>query len=265
MKYLNILFITLICLILSACQGDSLQSESFSESGEAGVGGSYARFIIVGSFMYIVDDTSIKTFDVSDAAQPNQIDQKTIGERIESIFHFDSRLFVGSGAGLFIYQIEADGKPTKLSGTEYFDTFDTFACDPVVANETYAYVTLNTKAREESPCNGNILVETNVLKIFDVTDLTSPVLLSEYQMNAPKGVGLDGNILFLCDDDEGLKIFNVSDPLNIQLIKQFSTFTAFDVIPLNGLLLVVGPDNVYQFDYSNIEDIKMVATIPIGV
>ena len=63
---------------------------------------------------------------------------------------------------------------------------------------------------------------------------------------------------------DGLKIFDVSNPRDIQLIKHFDFFTAFDVIPLDGLLLVVGPDNVYQFDYSDLENIKQVSQIPYG-
>jgi len=150
-----------------------------------------------------------------------------------------------------------------LSATAYFEAWDMFSCDPVVANDSLAFVTLNTKSRVNR-CGNTVDVETNVLKIFNIEDLTQPYLIDEYQMTAPKGVGLDGETLFICDDTDGLKIFDVSDPLEIQLIKQFDHFTAFDVIPLDGLLLVVGPDNVYQFDYSNLEDIKQVSIIPYG-
>lgn len=243
----------------------SCSEDSFAPDGptDTGVGGSYARFIVVGDFMYIVDDTSIKTFSLENTASPQEIDRKSIGERIETIFHFDSRLFIGSGAGLFIYQIEADGKPTQLSSTAYFETWDMFSCDPVVANDSLAFVTLNSKIRGQR-CGDIVEIETNVLKIFNIEDLTQPMLINQYGMTAPKGLGLDGETLFICDDTDGLKIFDVSNPLDIQLIKHFDSFTAFDVIPLDGLLLVVGPDNVYQFDYSNLEDIKQVSQIPYG-
>ena len=63
-------------------------------------------------------------------------------------------------------------------------------------------------------------------------------------MEHPKGVGIDGNTLFLCDDYAGLKVLDVSDPLNVQTIAHFENITTYDVIPLDGLLLVVGPDNI---------------------
>ena len=252
-------------LALVGCQGENDLASASTEA-DTGTGGSYARFLTLNNFLYVVDESSVKTFSLDSPAEPVEIDKQEIGQRIESIFHFDGNLFIGSGAGLFIYQIQDDGKPLQLSATEYFDTFDTFACDPVVANEAYAYVTLNSKERVNRPCGGGqIEVDVNVLKIYDIAFLTDPVLINEYEMHAPKGVGLDGDILFVCDDTEGLKILNVSNPLAIEQLYHFNDFVAFDVIPLDGLLLVVGPDNVYQFDYSDIEDVKLIAQIPIGV
>ena len=76
---------------------------------------------------------------------------------------------------------------------------------------------------------------------------------------------LDGRLLFVCEDTEGLKVFDVENPVEIQLVAHFEGFTAFDVIPLGGLLLVVGPDNVYQFDYSDPDNIILISEIPLGV
>lgn len=261
MKYLAPYIFIVLLFGLAGCYSDS---EFASAPGDdTGVGGSYARFLALNNFLYVVDDSSIKTFSLTNPSEPEQVDQKEIGERIESIFQFAGNLFIGSGAGLFIYNIGADGIPTQLSATSYFESFRFFACDPVVANSTYAYVTLNSKERIENPCADATVIDINMLKIYNVEDLTAPRLLAEYDMHAPKGVGLDGNILFLCDDDQGLKVFDVADPFDIKLLFHFDDFNAFDVIPLDGLLLVVGPDNVYQFDYSDIEDVKLIAQIPI--
>lgn len=262
MKSIFSLFFLISLLLTLSCESDQISADSAAT--DTGIAGSYARFLTVGNFMYIVDDASIQTFSLSDPFKPERIDQQAIGERIESIFHFEEKLFIGSGAGLFIYQIEADGIPSSLSATSYFNTFDTFACDPVVANSTHAYVTLNSLSRIENPCGGVVTVNVNVLKIFDIQDLTNPILLAEYPMTAPKGLGLDGDILFVCDDAQGLKVFDVSDPLDIELMKHFDGFTAFDVITLDGLLLVVSPDNVYQFDYNDLENIRLVSEIPYG-
>lgn len=253
----------LITLLAFSCSQDS--NDSLAEVSDNGVGGSYARFIIVNNFMYIVDESSIKTFDLADETKPVQVDEQIVGERIESIFHFANRLFVGSGAGLFIYNIQSNGLPFQLSATNYFESFETFSCDPVAADSTHAYVTLNTLSRVDRPCGGIDNIQTNELRVYDVVDLTNPQLIAQYPLEAPKGVGLDGKTLFVCDDAAGLKIYDVNDPLNIQLIRNFDNFTAFDVIPLDGLLLVVGPENVFQFDYTDLDDIKLVSQIAYGI
>lgn len=254
----KLLLFTLLCTtFFLACE--SGLNDAASPSSDTGVGGSYARFVIVGSFMYVVDDASLITFDISDAANPVQIEKQAIGERIETIFNFKDKLFVGSGEGLFIYEILEDGLPEQLSATSYFE-FDIFPCDPVVANDTYAYVTLNAKRRINNPCGGTFELNVNLLKIYDITNPQQPQLLTEYEMFAPKGVGLDGTTLFICDDEAGLKIFDVTDPFNLVFIAHIEDFTAFDVITLDGLLLVVGPENVYQFDYSDLNNIQQLSS-----
>lgn len=257
MKNKIILFTLLVSSLFMACE--SSLGDAATPSSDTGVGGSYARFVIVGSFMYVVDDASLITFDISDAANPMQLEKQAIGARIETIFNFKDKLFIGSGEGLFIYEILEDGLPNQLSATSYFE-FDIFPCDPVVANDTYAYVTLNAKRRINNPCGGTFEVNVNLLKIYDITNPQQPQFLTEYPMFAPKGVGLDGTTLFVCDDEEGLKIFDVTDPYNLVSIAHIDTFPAFDVIPLDGLLLVVGPENVYQFDYTNLDDIQQLSS-----
>lgn len=261
MRNTLILFTIIAMGLFVACE--SSLSDAAVPRSDTGVAGSYARFIIVGDFMYVVDESSLITFDISVADDPVQVDKQTIGNRIETIFNFKDKLFIGSGEGLFIYEIMDNGIPQQLSATTYFE-FDIFPCDPVVANDSFAYVTLNAKRRLDNPCGGAFEVDVNVLKIYDITDPRQPMLLSEYDMFAPKGVGLDGTTLFVCDDEAGLKIFDVSDPLKLVSIAHIDYLTAFDVIPLNGLLLVVGPENVYEFDYTDLDNITLLSSFRYG-
>ena len=259
-KKINLFLFCLIGLLMTQCtSSDDAQSFGASES-DTGVAGSYARFIVSGDFLYVIDDQRISTYDLSDPVVPAQIDLKDVGSNIESLFRLDQQLFIGSGSGLFIYEIDEQGIPQFISQANYELPFE--PCDPVVADDQYAYVTLNT-LEGTSGCGRSFIQEVNLLKIFDITQIETPQLIAEYPMFAPKGIGIDGDILFLCDDEEGLKIFNVADPNAIEMIIQFDNFTAFDVIPLNGLLLVVATDNIYQFDYTDINNIRLISNIPI--
>ena len=149
-----------------------------------------------------------------------------------------------------------------MSETTYFE-FEIFPCDPVVANDSLAFVTLNSEARISNPCGGSQFVNVNLLKIFNIQNIEQPELIVEYPFSAPKGLGLDGNTLFICDNTEGLKIFDCSNPFDLIPLANFDNFTAFDVIPLDGLLLMVGPENVYQFDYTDLDNISLLSLIHI--
>ena len=76
-------------------------------------------------------------------------------------------------------------------------------------------------------------------------------------MTFPNGVGLDKNILFVCDN--GIRVFDVSKPNNLRLIRHIQGVDALDVIPLNGQLLVIGENLLTQMDYKNIENIKVIS------
>ncbi len=247
--------------IFTGCAKDA---ESITPGDNSGVGGSLARFMIAGNFMYTVDNTKIKTISLADPADPVLINEQKVAEGVESIFRLGNRLFIGSSTGLFLYTFGTDGIPQRQGEFLYanFD-FPFSFCDPVVANDSLAYVTLNTNLTVES-CRRSVVVNQNLLNIFDVTDIQHPALVAQYTMDNPQGVGLDGKLLFVCEQQFGLKVFDVSNSANIQLIKHLSNLEAHDVIPLGGLLLVVGPANVYQIDYSNPANIQVISQIPIG-
>jgi len=74
-------------------------------------------------------------------------------------------------------------------------------------------------------------------------------------MEDPKGIGLDGEHLFVCEKSQGLTVFELSNPINPNMIYKSDPFAAFDLIPANGLLMVVGPDTLHQFDYTDVGNI----------
>ena len=246
----------------NGCASDA--SDISPETNDTGTGGSLARFLIAGNFMYTVDNTKIKTISLVNPADPVLINEQTIAEGVESIFRLGNRLFIGSSTGLFLYTFGTDGIPQR-QGEFLYNTFDfgIYPCDPVVANDSFAYVTLNSTIQLEA-CRRTTTSDVNLLNIFNISNIQQPELVAQYEMDNPQGVGLDGNLLFLCEQEFGLKVFDISNPNNIQLIAHLDNFEAHDVIPLNGLLLVVGPDNVYQVDYTDLNNIHIVSQIPYG-
>jgi hypothetical protein len=72
--------------------------------------------------------------------------------------------------------------------------------------------------------------------------------------------------LFVCDD--GLRIFNTEDPLTIMhkdnVLAHFKDMDGFDVIPFDNILMMIASDAIYQYDYSNLQNIKQLSRLPIG-
>jgi hypothetical protein len=84
-------------------------------------------------------------------------------------------------------------------------------------------------------------------------------------MYGPQGLGLDDDLLFICDGDAGLKIYDASDPLTISQhqIASFPSVNAYDVIPTNNYLFMIGEEGFLLYDYTNIQNIKQIGFIPV--
>ena len=220
-----------------------------------GVGGSMARFTIVGSYLYAVDDYMMHIFDLLAPENPVDVNDLDLGWGIETIYPFKNNLFIGSRWGMSVYNIDNPATPAYMSEVQHITT-----CDPVVANDDYAFVTLRSE-NEGNPC-GTAFV--NQLDVIDISDITNATLLYTYNMTSPYGLGLDGNILFVAEGDAGLKVFDVSDVSRIDqnLISHVEGFNAYDVIPYQGVLILTGNDGLYQFDYTDLNNIRMLSLIP---
>ena len=219
---------------------------------EFGVGGSMARFGQLENYLLVLKNSwQISTFSVNNEGKITLEGNWNVGWSIETMFIRDETMFIGSQSGMFIYDISELPVLTQLSQFMHFT-----ACDPVVADDRYAYITLRT--------GGACGRGENVLEVVDVQDLTKPFRVKTYQMKNPNGLGLDGDLLFICDGDDGLKVFDASNPkTSLPLISHFSEIHAFDVIPLGTILFMIGDDGFYQYDYTNIQNITLLSKIEV--
>ncbi len=239
-------FFTVISILLFSCSADSSFDGAGTETGKAG---SMARFAVVDDYLYTVNNESMKLFNISNDAQPYFTTDVTMGFGIETIFPKNDMLFIGSQDGMFIYSIEQADNPVHVSDYSHITS-----CDPVIVDSTFAYVTLHSNDNGNW-CAGN----TNELHIIDISNVSYPMLLQQHQMQRPLGLGIDNNKLFLCDD--GLKVYDVSNTPEINLLQHFK-ISANDVIALGEILLVVGDDGLYQYNYSG-ENLDFISKMEI--
>lgn len=233
-----------------------LESSVPSGGGEltTGVGGSFARFAITGNHLYTVTFSDMIVFDITDLSSPREVNRLGIGWDIETIWPKGDRLYIGTQTGMLVFSIANPEQPEWLTAVSHVQ-----GCDPVVVGEEYAFSTI----RDGRDCRSN--TATNSLFVIDINPISSAFIAAEFPFTNPHGLGLRDDILFLCDGADGLKIFDASDPLrlNERQLAHFPDITAIDVIPLNNILIMVAEEGLYQYDYSDLNNIQQISLIPV--
>ncbi|MDG5492758.1 LVIVD repeat-containing protein [Psychroserpens sp. SPM9] len=215
--------------------------------GGTGTGGSLARFQIVEDYLYTVGINEMTVFDITNLSQPNLVHTDYAGWNIETMFHADGYLYLGGTNGMFIHSIENPATPEYISQFSHWE-----GCDPVVVDGDYAYLTL----RGGNECGQ----ELSVLEVIDVSDKLYPTLVAQHVLDNPYGLGFKANNLFVCDGSSGLKIFDKTNPLELQILDTFTEVQATDIIPLNDRLLVISENALYQYEYDTENTITLVST-----
>ncbi|MCJ7468074.1 MAG: hypothetical protein MUO53_15455 [Maribacter sp.] len=223
--------------------------EAAANDVSVGQGGSLARFKIVNDFLYAVDSHTLNVFNIQDLENPKDLDDVYAGFDIETIFNRGQYLFLGSMRGMYIYDISSPVTPVFVSEFQHGT-----ACDPVVVDGDYAYVTLR---------GGNACGATESgLFIVDISNIEDPVLKTQYPMDGPYGLGVKDEKLFVCDGASGLKVYDKSDVMNLIELNHFKDIQTFDVIPLENTLLMVGDEVLYQYEYLN-DTIRLLSTLEL--
>lgn len=246
MKRIYTYFALLLLLALSSCDVSLSRSDGATDYGyygETSIGGSLATFAISGDNLYTLSDGQLVTYDVSDAENSITKVQAYVttnyGQNItnlETIFPYKGYLCLGATDGMYIVDVSNPSSPQYVSHYEHV-----VSCDPVVVQDDVAYVTL----RDGNRCWQDV----NELHVVDISDATNPTAIKTYPMVSPYGLGVDGDMLFICDDNK-LKVFDCSDPASIRYIEGFDAISAVDVIPYDSVLMVLGEGELNQFSYS---------------
>lgn len=235
----KILLILLLSACIISCSKDSGTSNNASSS--SGTGGSLARFTIVGDYLYLAGFSNISVFDISNGAKPELKNIVSVQGNVETIFPYEDNLFLGSTNGMFIYSL-SDPKNPKLLGT----ASHVRSCDPVVANDSIAFVTL----RGGSFCGP----ATDGLYIHDIKDILKPELLKLVELPTPSGLGLNDSILYVCQLSNGMSVMNVKKPSEPVLIKKIDDAYFNDVIVYNDLLICYVNTGIRLYDITDAEN-----------
>jgi hypothetical protein len=124
-----------------------------------------------------------------------------------------------------------------------------------VAKGDFAYSTL----RAESSCFRGV----NQLDVINISTLTEPQHVRSIQLNNPRGLGISGDYLFICDADQ-LIGFDISIPDSPNLLDSELTLNAcYDIIPYNGNLIVSTKFGIFQYAVESSGILTLLSSIAV--
>ncbi len=225
-------------MLMYASSSSGVSNQSGAASNPTGIAGSMARMSIVGDYLYCVNNANLLSYQLSTPTDPQKTATNNLGWGIETIYPFRNKLFIGSNTGMFIYDITNPAVPVREGQFTHAR-----ACDPVITDGNYAYVTL----RDGTACSGTA----NQLDVVDVSNMSAPFLVKSYNLTNPHGLAKSGNYVYICDGRDGLKVFDAIAPSVLSLKKHITGMSTYDAIAWNDNLIVVADDGLYQYNINN--------------
>jgi hypothetical protein len=242
---LNILIILSVSFLLSTCAKDSKTTNNYSKSG------SLARFAIVDNVLYTIDNNLLKVIDISNPSSPQLVTTvNTTAPVLETIFQYEHYLLFGTPNGMLVYDINTRTNPVYVTEVVHI-----VGCDPVVAQNGYAYVTI----RSGSVCRQNIV--NNTMEVINIQDMNNAYILNELSMSNPKGLGIDDKLLFVTDGVNGIRVFNLDSPNEPREMNNISGADFIDVIADNKTLYALKTNGITQYDYTDTSHIVQLSTL----
>ena len=214
--------------------------------------GSMTRFLPIDNYLYTINFNELVLFSIGDDYRPSRFARLDTRTQAETLFQLNDLLFVGSTTGMLMYDVETPSNPEYLNSIQHFRS-----CDPVVADEEYAYVTLRGGT--------NCFTELNELQIIDIRNPEEElVVVARQVLFNPHGLAIHQDHLIICDGTAGLKVLDVSHREAPRIVSTENIPFAYDIIVDFPNAVVVGESIVYQYDLSNLPEITKTAELTLS-
>ena len=195
-------FPALIIVLIFSCTKDGSLSTADGLSSGTGKDGSLAKFTI-GHYLYAVDMHYLYTYNIANPVKnPVKTNTSEINFDMETIYPLQKQLYLSVQKQVYTFIRSL----LRLSLLKVGEAKHGRSCDPVVATDSVAYVTLKG---ETFVARQKMAYMFMILKIFFSLYLKTPLKLVP-----PGGLGLQDSTLYVCCNANGLRIYNVKDPYN---------------------------------------------------
>jgi hypothetical protein len=212
--------------------------------------GSMTRFLPIDGYLYTINFNELVLFQLASNYKPNPWIRINTETQAETLFRLNELLFVGSVNGMLLYDVENASDPIYINRIEHMRS-----CDPVVADLQYAYVTLRGGT--------NCFTDINELQIIDIQTPENLQVVSRKTLFNPHGLAVYENHLMVCDGSAGIKILDVTDKTQPEIVTNYPIGFAYDVIIHYPTAMVVGEEMLFQYDVSNLPELTLLSQTPI--
>jgi len=213
---------------------------SFAGNGDGSIG-SVNRIAKQFGHVYAISNSKIHVFSDNMAGLELVNSNGWIwGTQMETIYAEDEHLFIGSRNSVSIYDISNPESPSYVS-----EFWHATSCDPVLPNDNVAYTTLRTGDFADCPGDENALIT------LDITTIINPINVDEQVMISPYGMSIINDQLYVGEGENGMKIFDLSDPFHPNLVNFDQSVAAYDIIShptIDDLILTAGPNGIEQYE-----------------
>ena len=237
-------------LMLESADVSTTATTDGANFGEVSTAGSMTRFLPIDRYLYTINFNELVLFSIAEDYRPSRFARLDTGTQAETLFQLNDLLFVGSTTGMLMYDVSSPSNPDYINSINHFRS-----CDPVVADTDYAYVTLRGGT--------NCFTETNELQIIAISDPQNLEVVSRQVMFNPHGLAIHEDFLIVCDGGAGLKVLNVEDRVNPEVVTTESIPFAYDIIIGYPNAVVVGEGVIYQYNLSTLPEITKTAELTL--
>lgn len=198
------------------------------------------KVVIAGNYAYVLDH-SFHIIDISDPSKPTlsgTFEHNDIANDVAINGEYAYIVYSRTGEirqGLKILDISNPVNPVQIGSLDISDQYE------IVFKENYAYVLNNTR-----------------LKIINVVNPSNPHQIGQFDVEGKRAVGFTiyGDFAYVANWSDGLRIIDITDPLNVFEAGFYNIGTNAESVSVSGEFVYVasGYDGLQVIDMANPED-----------
>ncbi len=226
----KVIYIGLLFAFMACSDSDS-GSLIFEGTGQ---GGSLTRFTIINEQLFVLDESSLRLYNIQEDGTFILHQELFIGTNLETISYNAEYIFIGSSSAVYFLEIGFGEQVNLLSSYQHIT-----ACDPVVGVDGIAYSTLRS-----SGCRFN---NQEVLDVIDYSDVFDPKLIHSYPTVSPLGLAVNKDFLFVCENG-GMTVYDRSNPRDLNRLDfiNIPNDIPIDLIVNGSQIIIRSQEGIYN-------------------